>query len=131
MSDRPRAFFLFGDGGLTVEPDIARAAGYMEPIDVTNGEYDAVFDDTGRRYRFGVAGGTTHLEPSDEVDLEALRARLRDVAHTGDRSLVGFDPDDPLVAAVAISRHEWANRWPRWPRWLRRLLRGDRPPIIR
>lgn len=130
MSDRPRAFFLFGDGGLTVEPDITQAAAYMEPIDVTNGEYDAVFDDTGRRYRVGVAGGTTHLEPSDEVDLEALQDLLRDVP-PATRSLEGFDPDCPLAAAEAISRYEWANRWPKRPRWLSRRLHGGQPPITR
>lgn len=129
MSGGPRAFFLFADDGLTVEPDLLQAAGYMEPIDVTNGEYRAVFDDTGRRYRAGVVDGTTHLEPTDEVDLGALQQRLRDIARTGYLSLDGLDADDPLAVAAAISRHEWAHRWPKWPRWLSRRLHGDRPPI--
>lgn len=55
------AFFLFGDGDLSVEPTIDSAAGYMEPIDVRNGEYEAVFDETGRRYAVDVVGETTRL----------------------------------------------------------------------
>jgi hypothetical protein len=130
MNGRPRAFFLFGDGGLRVEPDIVGAAGYMEPVDVDNGEYDAVFDDTGRRYRFRAVGGMTHLEPTDETDLAALRERLRTLASGGAyRFLEGFDAEDPLRAAAAISRWEWEHRWPRWPSWLSRRLHGDEPRI--
>ena len=45
----------------------------MEPIDVRNGEYAAVFDESGRRYDFSVINETTHLEPTDELDAEGLR----------------------------------------------------------
>lgn len=127
MGGRPQAFFLFGDGGLSVEPDVASAAAYKEPVDVANGENDEVFDDTGRRYRFEVVDEATQLEPRDEVDLDALRQRLRDLMDEGAyRSLEGFDPDDPLGAAAAIARWEWEHRWPRWPSWLSRRLHGTR-----
>lgn len=86
---------------------------YMEPVDVANGEYDEVFDDTGRRYRFEVVDEATQLEPRDEVDLDALRQRLRDLMDEGAyRSLEGFDPDDPLGAAAAIARWEWEQGGP-------------------
>ena len=81
----------------------------MEPVDVLNGEYEAVFDDTGRRYRFEVVDQATRLEPHDEVELDALRQRLRDLqGEDGYRALEGFDPDDPLRAAAAIAQGSWS-----------------------
>ena len=72
------ALFLFGDGDLRVEPTIESAAGYMEPIDLRNGEYDAVFDETGRRYAVDVVGETTRLTRTDE-------SRSRRPPHTAPR----------------------------------------------
>jgi len=127
---QPRALFLFGEGGLNVEPSIDRAAGFMEPIDVRNGEYEAVFDESGRRYNFNVVNKTIHLQATDELDADGLTDRLRAQARATD-SLEGFDPDDPMATAAAISRFEWEHRWPRWPKWLSRRLHGDGPAIIK
>lgn len=129
VDSQPRALFLFGDGGLDVEPNIDCASGYMEPVDVRNGEYEAVFDESGRRYRFDVVNGATQLLPTDEFDVDALKERLR--AHALEtHSLEGFDPDDPMAAAAAISRFEWEHRWPRWPKWLSQRLHGSQPEIV-
>ncbi|MCP3881768.1 MAG: hypothetical protein GY701_25775 [Sulfitobacter sp.] len=129
MEDQARAVFMYGDGGLHVEPTISHAAAYMEPIDVENGEYEAVFDDSGRRYEWNVVDGATRLEPTIEFDLNGLMERLREDPSV--RSLVGPDLKHPLQAAAAISRWEWEHRWPRWPRWLNRRLHGDHPRILK
>lgn len=132
MDHQPRAFFLFASDGLRVEPDITLAAGYMEPVDVENGEYEAVFDDTGRSYRFWVEGETTQIEPAEQVDLAALRQRLRALDREGHFvGLEGVDADDPLSVAVAVSRWDWEHRWPRRPRRLARRLHGEQPGITR
>lgn len=120
---------MFGDGQMDVERNIVRAAGYMEPIDVENGEFEAVFDESGRRYHFSVVNGATQLQATDEFDLDALKERLREHA-PATRSLEGFNPDDPTAAAAAICRFEWEHRWPRRPRWLSRRLHGHQPQIV-
>ena len=97
----PKAIFLYGDGGLHVEPSVSRAAAYMEPIDVQNGEYEAVFDDSGRQYEWKVVDGTTRLEPTGEVDLDGLMERLRKDPSL--QSLAGADVEHPLQAALAIA----------------------------
>lgn len=121
------AFFLFGDGGFQVEPTLERAAGYMEPTDVRNGEYDAVFDESGRCYAVDVVGETTRLSPTDEIDLEELLRRLRGSGVSSRLHLAAEDLDDPLAIAAAVWRFEWDHRWPKRPRWFSRLLHGDGP----
>jgi len=121
---------IFGGGDLQVEPDRSAAAGFMEPVDIENGEYDAVFDNTGRHYRFWVVGKATKLEATDEIDLEALRWRLRTLADQGAfRDFGPLEVDDPLLVAAAVSRWEWEHRWPRRPLWLSRRLHGAQPRI--
>lgn len=130
VPEEPRAFLIFGGSDLQVEPDMAAAAGFMEPADIENGEYDTVFDTTGRRYRFWVVGKATKLEATDEIDLEALRLRLRALDDQGAFGEIGpLDVSDPLVVAEALSRWEWEHRWPRRPLWLSRRLHGAQPPI--
>jgi hypothetical protein len=130
VSGEPRAFLIFGGSALQVEPDVAAAAGFMEPVDIENGEYDAVFDNTRRIYRFWVVGKTTKLEATDETDLESLRRRLRALADQGAFRAIGpLDVDDPLAVAAAVSRWEWEHRWPRHPLWLSRRLHGTHPRI--
>lgn len=67
LENQVRAIFLFGDGGVIVEPTVSQATAFMEPIDIENGEYDAVFDDTGRQYESG-------SNPSSQ--LYAVRGRV-------------------------------------------------------
>lgn len=123
------ALFLFGDGDLRVEPTIESAAGYMEPIDVRNGEYDAVFDETGRRYAVDVVGETTRLTRTDEVDLDDLLTRLHDSVVASSLHLAVEDLNDPWVIAIAMSRFEWDHRWPKRPKWFSRRLHGRGPKI--
>ncbi|MEP6295717.1 MAG: hypothetical protein ABJ382_00190, partial [Ilumatobacter sp.] len=99
-------------------------------IDVQNGGYEAVFDESGRRYSFHVVDEATHVQPTDELDVDGLRDRLRSTAPAM-HSLEGFDLDDPMAVAAAISRFEWEHRWPRWPKWLSRRLHGDGPAIVK
>ena len=130
VHSEPRALFLFGDGGLNVELSIERAVSSMEPIDVGNGVYEAVFDESGRCYDFSVVNETTQLQATDVLDIEGLRDRLRAQGQAM-HSLEGVDLDDPMVIAEAISRLEWERRWPRWPKWLSRRLHGDGPAIVK
>ncbi len=127
LEDQVRAIFIFGDGGVNVEPTVSQAAAFMEPIDIENGEYEAVFDDTGRQYEMKVVDGSTRLEPTDKVDLDGLVGRIRNDPLV--RSLVDTDLEHPMQVAVAISRLQWEHRWPRWPRWLSRRLHGDHPQV--
>ncbi len=119
------AFFLFGDGDLSVEPTIDSAAGYMEPIDVRNGEYEAVFDETGRRYAVDVVGEATRLRRTDEVDLDDLLRRLHDSGVASSLHLAAEDLNDPWAIAVSMSRFEWDHRWPKRPKWFSLRLYGS------
>jgi len=127
MASAPQAFFLFGDDGVTREPDIVHAAAYIEPVDARSGEYDAVFDLDGRRNAISVVDERTNLIPTDEVDLDGLRKRLSDAAAISSRAGAGVDP---VAVAVAELRFRWERRWPRWPRWLDKRLNGDRPALV-
>ena len=138
VHEQPKALFIFGGPDLEIEPDTRSAAGYMEPWGIKGGDFDAVFDETGRRYRFWVRESapedleSTELEPTEEVDLEELRQRLRDLARVpGYATLDGFDPEDPLGTAVALSTWKWEHRWPKRPRWLSRRIHGAGPSITR
>lgn len=127
----PRAFFLIADDGVHVEATMQRAAGYMEPVDVRNGEYEAVFDESGRRYDVSVADDVTRLTPTDEVDRDRLVRLLRQYVRGENLGLGPEHFDDPLAVAAAICEWEWEHRWPKRPRWLSRRIHGDGPAITR
>jgi hypothetical protein len=127
----PRAFFLIGDGDVHVEPTLERAAGCMEPIDVRNGEYEAVFDESGRRYDMSVVDEITILIPTNDVDRDELVRLLRQYVPGENLALEPEPFEDPLAVAAAISRREWEHRWPKRPRWLSRRIHGDGPAIKR
>jgi hypothetical protein len=103
----------------------------MEPIDVRNGEYEAVFDESGRRYDVSVADNATLLTPTDEVDPDRLVRLLRQYVRGENLGLEPDAFDDPLAVAAAISEWEWEHRWPQRPGWLSRRIHGDGPAITR
>lgn len=98
----PPAAFIFAVDGLHIEPNLDQAVAYLEPIDVENGEYEAVYDQTGRRYDITVVAGTTVLEATDEADPDELIARLRNDA--GVRASLGTSFEGPSDVADAYLR---------------------------
>jgi hypothetical protein len=125
-----RAFFLFGDGDIHVESTAERLSGWMEAIDVRNGEYDdGIFDDTGRRYEPDVVGEEVRLVATDEIDLPLLLDRLREFVTRAGLAVEPVNAGDPVAIAAIIAGWEWDDRWPKRPRWLSRLIHGDRPTI--
>lgn len=116
-----------------MQPSIERAAAYMEPVDVRNGEYEAVFDETGRRYSFEVVTEgsveSTRLAATEHVDLDELRSRLSDEMSRSNRTGLKVEDVSPLEYAADVSRWQWERRWPKRPRWLSRRLHGDGPEI--
>ncbi|SDR89775.1 hypothetical protein SAMN04489717_0946 [Actinopolymorpha singaporensis] len=130
MADEVRAVFVFDrDHDALVFRSLEHATGYMEAIDVEEGEYVALFTETG-----GIVNATTTAERvvltvTGERDEADLRARLRD----HQRRMRTPEPiTDPVAFASDYLRREreweWAHRWPRWPAWLDRRLHGEHPP---
>lgn len=126
MAEHPRAVFVFAlDGEPFVFRSLAAAAGWMEAIDVTDGEYPALFTDEGQVVeatatpKFDVL-----LALTDQYDPVTFRALLRE--RTSGLGLP-VDPDDVLAIGNALLREECAHRWPQRPRWLARRLHGDGP----
>jgi hypothetical protein len=91
--------FMFADDGLSLFPSVEDAAGYMEWVDVENGDiYEALFTVEGERLlphqlnEYGVP-----LERSGQVDIESLRSLLR--RERDKRGTFTGDPDDPAAVA--------------------------------
>ena len=126
VSDNAGAVLVFDlDGYVSVFRSVEDAAAWMEPNDVFDGEYPAVFLLDGRV----VTPTTTDadrvtLTVTDERDEASLinwleASRLRHGVTT---------PADGVVAAAnELLLQEWHDRWPRRPRWLSRRLHGDGP----
>jgi hypothetical protein len=126
MAEPLRAVFVFAlDGEPFVFRTLAEAAGWMEAIDVRDGEYPALFTDTGRVVE---ATATPNFDVllalTDRYDPAGFRALLRERT-SGLGVKVGSD--DVLAIGDALVREEWEHRWPQHPRWLARRLHGDRP----
>ena len=125
---QPAVLVFCRDGDLLVFGTLQDAAGWMESVDVLDGEYEALFTLDGTVVR---AGGTLEgpviLTVSELTDVAGLQGRLRQI-----KPRMGFrsDPDDPRAVANELLRREWEARWPRRPRWLARRLRGDAPPTV-
>src|SRR5665213_408853 len=114
------AIFIFGDGGPVVQDSVESASGYMEAIDVKNGEYEVIYDETGLVYRPQVEGHQVRLVPTESRDRADLVQRLRDYSETLGLVLDSTSQDFPIELARSISAWEWSHRWPKWPRWLSR-----------
>jgi len=98
------------DGDLLVFGTLQDAAGWIESVDVLDGEYEALFTLDGTVVRAGgTADGPVILTVSELTDVAGLQRRLRQIT--------------PL-------RREWEARRTRRRRWLARQLRGDTPPTV-
>ena len=126
MGNRVGAVLLFDvDGYVSAFPSVEEAAAWMEPNDVLDGEYAAVFTLDGHV----VTPTTTDahrvtLTVTEERDATALRHRLK---VTASRYGLASPSDDVLAVANELLRREWQSRWPTRPRWLSRRLYGDGP----
>lgn len=109
----------------------SEAAGWVEAVDVLEGEYDDFIRVNGERLRAVPFASPTAshvvLEPTGVFDLEYLQRRLHALA-----SRNGYDgsPEDPRAIANQVFAHEWGKAWPRWWPWLHRRLHGERPPVV-
>ena len=124
-----RAVFIFEGSDLSVHQSVERAAGYVEALDVDNGEFDFFMDDG------TVLVGTTHdqqvtLRKTQDRRLDDLRERLR--RYLSDPR-VGVDAslaDNPIAAAQANLEAEWKRRPLKWFPWLDRRANGAAPPVV-
>jgi uncharacterized protein YijF (DUF1287 family) len=128
QEDRQAVLVFDRDGEVMAFPRLQDAAGWMESIDVLDGEYERAFTPDGRVVEItGLRDSPVSLRITTERDDIGLRDRLM-----RSRARMGFtsDVDDPVSVANELMRQEWELRWPRRPDWLRRRLHGDHPPQI-
>ena len=121
------AFLLDVTGDVMAFASAADAAGYMEAVDVVDGEYRRAWLHDGTVLRMLTPAGDDGpvvLERTGDMDLAGLRAAVAVHAHATGRS----DVSDPLAYAAELIRWEWEHRWPRRPRWLARWLPGREAP---
>ena len=89
--------FIFDGTDLVVCPTIDDAAGYLELVDVQNGEYDGFFTADGERLVARPVGEwNVALERSGDLASRELHDLLR-AAH--DRGAFAADPSDPHAVA--------------------------------
>ena len=105
----------------------SEAAGYMEAIDVDDGEYDAAYFADGTVLQILAPDGPDGpvvLERTDEHDRDALLGRIRAYQRATGQSA---DVSDLIAFVNDLRQREWEKRWPRRPRWLARRLHGSGP----
>jgi hypothetical protein len=123
------AVFVFSDDPLPQAfRSLADAEGYMEAIDVENGEYEAIYTLDGRVVTAATASDRVVLTVSAERDEDDLDGRLREWAKHAPE--LGDLLEDRVAVANRLLLDEWAVRWPKRPKWLARRLHGDEPPQI-
>jgi hypothetical protein len=122
------AIFMFGDGGPVVRSTTEEASAFMEAVDVENGEYDVVYDESGLILRPQVQDRQVHLLPTESVDLSDLIRRLSEWCQTKGVSLDSHSAAFPAQVARRIAESEWRTRWPKRPAWLSRMIHGSTPP---
>lgn len=134
MGQVPAATVIFvfdANGDVDVYGSVEEVRGYVEAVDVRDGEY-AFFAADGRAIEGVVEGEgraagdfTLRLTAADKS--EELRVRLARIFATR-----GLDADlakVPLAAAQVLMDAQWDARWPRRPAWLDRRLHGVRPIV--
>lgn len=124
----PAVFVFDRDGEVRAFPHLESAAGWMESIDVLDGEYETAFTLDGHEVAIAAEQeGPVSLQVTDVRDLDDLRTRL---SKSGDHMGLSFDLSDLRAVANDLLRWEWAQRWPRRPRWASRLIHGKGPPQV-
>ena len=123
----PAVFVFSSDGDLDVFPSLADAEGYMEAVDVRDGEYDEAFLHDGTVVQISVEGERAVLTPSTSRDGVRLDEALDDYHR---RVGGGVRSGSALDYANDWFRMEWERRWPRRPVWLARKLHGAQPKQV-
>lgn len=122
------AVFVFGvEDELYVFPFEDYAAGWMEAVDVDDGEYAAAYLLDGTVLEVRAAEEQVFLGRTDGRDIPALLARLQASQRAAGRP---EETGDLVAFANEVMREEWAGLWPRPPRWLKRWFPGKGPPRI-
>ena len=102
------------------------AAGFMESVDVLDGEYEAAFTVDGRVVEIsGVRYGPVSLRITAERYDPGLRDRL---TRSRARMALVSKEHEPVSVANELMRRQWELWWPRRPGWLHRLFHGAQPP---
>jgi hypothetical protein len=130
MTEPDEAVLIFSaDGELIPFRSLTEAAGWMEAIDVLDGEYEALFTLDGRLVHAAAETdrSSVTLTVTDRTDLHGLRQRLQ-LAQSQQNFI--SDPDDPRAVANELFAQAWEQRRPQRPRWLDRLLHGDPPTPV-
>jgi hypothetical protein len=124
-------FVITRDGDFHLFKSLDQAAGWVEAVDVLDGEYVDFIRVTGERLR-AVASASPNaarvvLEPTGVIDLDYLQARLHALA-----SRNGYDgpAENPREIANQVFANEWRSAWPRWWPWLHQRLHGEGPPVV-
>ena len=118
-----RAVFVFTrDGDMLVFRDKLDAVGYLEAVDVLDGEYEVAYFIDGSVLEVVVLDpeGVVSINDTTGTDSEGLRQRI---GNHLTRSGSPGSADDPQAVADEYFRWEWEHRWPRWPSRLPRLGR--------
>jgi hypothetical protein len=108
----------------------AEAAGFMEAIDVDDGEYDAAYLVDGTVLLIRILqgrDGPVALERTDQQHREVLLERIRSFQEANG---LPVDVSDLTGFADRLRRQAWARRWPRRPHWLAHRLHGSGPKAI-
>ena len=122
------AVFVFDRGGdLNVFSSLQAASGWLEAVDVDNGEYIAAFLHDGTVVATRTADNLVVLAATDTRDLPRLNDLLTEHQRWVGEPVSGRSP---LEFANDYLRYEWAGRWPRRPAWLARRLHGGLPPRV-
>lgn len=91
------AIFMFGDGGPVVRSTTEEASDCMDAVDVENGEYAVVYDETGLILRPQVQDRQVHLAPTESGDYGDLIRRLSEWCQTNGLSLDPHSGDFPAL----------------------------------
>ena len=120
----PAVFVFDSDGDLDVFSSLGAAEGYMEAVDVEDGEYGDAFLHDGTVVKMGVDDERVVLTPSAVRDAGRLDRAIDEY-----QCRVGADvrSGSALDYANEWFRKEWERRWPKRPVWLARKLHGDQP----
>jgi len=122
-------FVLDRDGDLMVHANAAWAAGWMEFLDVEDGEYVAAYRVDGAVLAISSAREeeAVVLTLTGQVDVAALQALVDEAVRRAPAETRAYDAVTALDFAEAWFAEEWGRRWVRWPRWLDRWLHGRGP----
>jgi len=113
-------------GDVLTWPSIAEATDEAPVFGVEDEEYDFFLDDGTVVSASVDAEGRVVLSPTDAVQLDQLRSRLKEHARQRGIDIEPDEVDEPLAYVDPIDREHWLGLWPGWLRWIGRLFRPPR-----